>query len=73
MKKVLFLSILAGFTFASCGDNTKTTQTETEVLTDTVAVVKEREVEIEKTTDVDIDTTDAETVETIEEPSQVIE
>ena len=66
MKKVLFLSMFAAFTLASCGgDSTERTTTETEILTDTATVVQEREVEIERTTDIDIDTSDAETVDTL--------
>lgn len=66
MKKVLFLSMFAAFTLASCGgDSTERTTEETQVLTDTSTVVEEREVEIERTTEVDIDTSDAEVVDTL--------
>ena len=56
MKKVLFIMLAAGFTFASC-DNQGTT--ETEVVTDTATVVEEKKVEIETsvdTTETEVDT-----------------
>lgn len=64
MKKLIVLSLFAGFVFASCngGGQESTSTTQTTTATDTTTIVEESQVEIEREVTVDTVETEQDTI-----------
>jgi hypothetical protein len=65
MKKLIVLSLFAGFVFASCnggGGEESTSTTQTTTATDTTTIVEESQVEIEREVTVDTVETEQDTI-----------
>lgn len=63
MKKLILLSLFAGFIFVSCDGNQSSSTTETTTVTDTTTVVEESQVEIEREVTIDTVETEEDTIQ----------